>query len=107
MLAPGARRHHRGQRRRTMRQIVRNTPLFALDAVAVDTETTGLDPRTARVIEIGAVAVAGGSLQEEAFQTLVAIPGPIPTEAVAVHGITDADLAGAPRFATAYDDLRR
>ena len=28
------------------------TPLVALDAVVVDTETTGLDPAKARIVEI-------------------------------------------------------
>jgi DNA polymerase-3 subunit epsilon/CBS domain-containing protein len=90
-----------------MREIVHNTALFALDAVAVDTETTGLDPRTARIIEIGAVALARGKLQDATFQSLVAIPERIPREAVAIHGITDAELSGAPAFGAAYEELIR
>ena len=31
------------------------TPLIALDAVVIDTETTGLDPAKARIVEIAAV----------------------------------------------------
>ncbi len=31
---------------------------------------------------------------------------PIPAEATAIHGITDADVAGAPTMAELYDDLR-
>jgi CBS domain-containing protein len=90
-----------------MREIVHNTPLFALDAVAVDTETTGLNPRTARIIEIGAVALARGKLQDATFQSLVAIPERIPREAVAIHGITDAELSRAPAFGAAYEELIR
>ena len=41
-----------------MPSLLHNTPLFAIDAVVLDTETTGLDPRTARIIEIGAVVLA-------------------------------------------------
>ncbi|HEX2266405.1 MAG TPA: 3'-5' exonuclease, partial [Solirubrobacterales bacterium] len=74
--------------------------------MVLDTETTGLDPRTARVIEIGAVALSGGRVAEEAsFQTLVAVAGAVPAAATAVHGITDGDLAGAPPFPAAYAEL--
>ena len=36
--------------------------LIALDAVVLDTETTGLDPRTARIVEIAAVRLVNGRL---------------------------------------------
>ena len=35
-------------------------PLLAIDAVAIDTETTGLDPSNARVVELAAVRIEGG-----------------------------------------------
>ena len=38
------------------------TALAALDAVVIDTETTGLDPAKAWIVEIGAVRIAGGRL---------------------------------------------
>ena len=34
-------------------------PLLSLDAVVIDTETTGLDPRKARVIELAGVRLLG------------------------------------------------
>ena len=37
-------------------------PLLSLDAVVIDTETTGLDPRKARVIELAGVRLSGGKL---------------------------------------------
>ena len=39
------------------------TPLIALDAVVIDSETTSLDPRKARIVEIAAVRLAAGRLQ--------------------------------------------
>jgi DNA polymerase III epsilon subunit-like protein len=36
------------------------TPLIALDAVVVDTETPSLDPAKARIVEIAAVRLTGG-----------------------------------------------
>jgi DNA polymerase-3 subunit epsilon/CBS domain-containing protein len=88
------------------RAILRHTPLFAIEAVAVDTETTGLDPRSARLLEVGAVVIRGSVLQEEtAFRRLVASPEPIPAAATAVHGIENSDLVGAPRFTEVYAEL--
>src|SRR5690606_39453540 len=41
------------------------TPLIALDAVVFDTETTGLDPARARIVEFGAVRIDAGKRSEE------------------------------------------
>ena len=38
------------------------TPLIALDAAVIDTETTGLDPAKARIVEIAAVRLVAGRL---------------------------------------------
>ena len=36
------------------------TPLIALDAVVIDSETTSLDPAKARIVEIAAVRLTAG-----------------------------------------------
>ena len=41
------------------------SPLIALDAVVIDTETTGLDPARARIVEFGAVRLSGGRIDPE------------------------------------------
>ncbi len=41
------------------------TPLVALDMVVLDTETTGLDVRTDRIVQIGAVRMQGATLRED------------------------------------------
>ena len=77
-----------------------STPLIALDAVVLDTETTGLDARKARLVQIGAVRLKGGNL--DAAQRLESLINPgcrIPKASVAVHGITDEMVADAPKFA--------
>ena len=80
------------------------TPLMALDAVAFDTETTGLDPSRAHLVEIGAVRIRSGQLVlEEAFRTFINPGEPIPVAAIAVHGITDQAVAGAPSFQLAWN----
>ena len=75
------------------------TPLIALDAVVIDTETTGLDPRNARVVEIAAVRLAHGRIDQATFRSLVRPGEPIPQSATAIHGIDDATVADAPAFA--------
>ena len=55
--------------------------------VALDSETTGLDPRRDRLITIGAVAVVGGDiLLDDAFEIMM--PVRYNTSSVTVHGIT-------------------
>jgi DNA polymerase III subunit epsilon len=71
----------------------------------LDLETTGINVRTDRVVEIGVLKLRpdGSSAQyTQRFNPEV----PIPAEASAVHGIFDADVAGAPRFADEADKLR-
>jgi DNA polymerase-3 subunit epsilon/CBS domain-containing protein len=83
-----------------------STPLLALDAIVLDTETTGLDARSARVVQIAALRLAGGSLQaEKPFERLINPVSPIPAAATAIHGITDAMVAAAPAFAAIAPDL--
>jgi len=82
------------------------TPLIALDAVLIDTETTGLDPRKAWIVEIAAVRLVGGRLQPNAvFRRLVRPGEPIPELASGVHGIDDAAVADAPAFADIWPEL--
>ena len=81
-------------------------PLIALDAVVIDTETTGLDPRKAWIVEIAAVRLVGGRLQPEAvFRRLVRPGEPIPKSATGVHHIDDAAVADAPAFADVWPEL--
>ncbi|MCJ7827046.1 MAG: DEDD exonuclease domain-containing protein [Demequinaceae bacterium] len=70
-------------------------PLSAVTFVTVDLETTGGSPRTSAITEIGAVKTRGGEVIGE-FQTLVDPGMPIPPMIVALTGITDAMVAGAP-----------
>lgn len=83
------------------------TPLVALDAVAIDTETTGLDPADARVVQIGAVAIARGKTRRDQSLDILVDPGiAIPPASTAIHGIDNARLSGAPAFAAAWEGAR-
>ena len=68
--------------------------------VVFDIETTGLSPSVDRITEIGAVAVENGAVTGT-FQTFVNPGMPIPQKIVALTGITDEMVAGAPGEAEA------
>jgi DNA polymerase III epsilon subunit family exonuclease len=71
--------------------------LMAGQSVAVlDTETTGFDPTQGHgLIEVACVLVDDG-LIGQTWTSLVKPGRPIPPDATAVHGITDAMVSGAP-----------
>jgi DNA polymerase-3 subunit epsilon/CBS domain-containing protein len=79
-------------------------PLLSLDAVVIDTETTGLDPRKARMIELAGVRLTAGKLvADEKFRQLLRPAGQsIPAETTRIHGIDDAMVAGSPVFADVW-----
>jgi DNA polymerase-3 subunit epsilon len=63
----------------------------------IDFETTGLAPDADRIVEIGIACFAGGELTN--LKHWLVNPGiPIPEQARNVHGIGDADVAGAATF---------
>ncbi len=77
-------------------------PLGSISAVVFDTETTGLDTTRDRVIEIGAVRLDSGHLNDaERYQAFVNPGIPIPSASTEVHHIRNQDVAGAPEFPAA------
>lgn len=70
-------------------------------SLVLDTETLGLDADSG-VCDVGIVAMDGTVIADWLID-----PGrPIPTEATAVHGITDAMVAGAPTFPEIWPEVR-
>lgn len=89
-----------------MGNAIYSMPLVGIDAVALDTETTGLDAKTARVVQIGSVRISGGVLREDQRLDRLVNPGsPIPPRSSEVHGIRDQDVVGAPSFGEAIPEL--
>lgn len=68
--------------------------------LVLDTETTGLD-YGCEPVQIGVLAADGSTL----IDTLIRPAGPIPPDSTLIHGITDARVANAPRFAEVYPVL--
>ncbi|WP_197030536.1 3'-5' exonuclease, partial [Halomonas sp. BC04] len=73
-------------------------PLRALEIVAFDTETTGLELRRGdTVISIGACRIVNARLlASDVFDVRVDPGKPIPPASTAIHGLTDSDVRGAP-----------
>ncbi|MDH5246653.1 MAG: DUF294 nucleotidyltransferase-like domain-containing protein, partial [Betaproteobacteria bacterium] len=77
-----------------------HTALAALPSLVLDLETTGLDVARDRIVQIGAVAMRGVVQLDQPRLDQRIDPGiPVPERATRIHGLRDADLAGAPRFA--------
>lgn len=68
--------------------------------VAFDLETTGLDPKEDRVVEFAFIVLDDELEELDRWCELVDPGRPIPRDASQVHGITDDDVAEAPRFTT-------
>jgi DNA polymerase III epsilon subunit-like protein len=95
-------------RRRPARQVwAANTPLASVRFVAIDVETTGLDPKRDRVVLFAAVAVENLTVGAALAATVVNPEVPIPERATRIHGFDAAAVAGAPTFATAYPAMTR
>jgi len=74
--------------------------------IVLDTETTGLDPLTGdRVIEVAAVELFNLLPTGEAFHSVIDPERDIPAEASRIHGFTNGDVAGKPKFAAIADEL--
>ncbi|MBA3532452.1 MAG: hypothetical protein H0T73_11065 [Ardenticatenales bacterium] len=81
------------------------TPLTQMTFVALDTETTGLSAQTGhRLVELAAVRFTlAGELAR--WQSLLWPHRPISPGAQRVHGLSSADLQGAPCFAEVATDF--
>jgi len=72
--------------------------------IALDLETTGLEPHQAEIIELGAVRFVDGE-PEEKFSTLVQPEGELPPIITALTGIGPEDLKGAPPLGEVLPDF--
>lgn len=72
--------------------------------VCVDLETTGLNPKTDRIIEIGAVRVENG-VRTGTFETFVNPGRMLSDSIIELTGITDEQLKNAPEITEILPDL--
>lgn len=73
--------------------------------IVLDTETTGLDPRTDRVIEIGCVELLNHIPTGRKLRYYFNPERPISIDAVRVHGVDDAFLRDKPLFSALAAEL--
>ena len=74
--------------------------------IIFDTETTGLDSREDRIIEFGGIELVNKFPTGRTFHQYINAQGrTVNPEALAVHGISDADLADKPTFPQIAEDL--
>lgn len=78
--------------------------------VFLDTESTGIDTENDRIVMLTLLRFEPPTAQDPGGSQwratwLINPQFPIPAEATEVHGITDADVAGKPKFAELAEDL--
>ena len=77
-----------------------------LRQIILDTETTGLDPKSGhRVIEIGCIELINRKFTGEQFHVYLNPDRDSDEAALAVHGLTTEFLSDKPRFEEIYDDF--
>lgn len=74
--------------------------------IVLDTETTGLDPKRGhRLIEIGCIEIEDLMPTGNSFYHQINPERDIEPDAIRIHGITDAMVAGKPKFSAICDEL--
>lgn len=82
------------------------TPWRAARFVVLDPETTGLDPERDEIIAFASIDVDGGRAQVSSSRmSLVRPRNSSRPESVRIHGLRDADLAGASPIEAVLDEL--
>lgn len=74
----------------------RDTPLDLVELLAIDLETTGLDPRRDELLSFGMVLVRGGQVHLGTARHLPVRPRGQVGDSAVVHGLTDDSLAQQP-----------
>jgi len=76
--------------------------------LVVDTETTGLNVETDRIVSVGGVRMHGPHIyRSENIDVLVNPNCPIPAASTKIHGITDSMVKDAKSFESVWPDLKQ
>jgi DNA polymerase-3 subunit epsilon len=86
--------------------VAQDTPLKDVPLVAIDFETTGLDPRKGGIVSIGLMPMSLSRIHCAGARHWVVKPrARLSTESVVVHGITHSEIAAAPDLSRILDQL--
>ena len=83
-----------------------DTPLAEVPMVAIDVETTGLDPARDEIVSIGLLPMTLKCIASSASRYWVVRPRiELNPESVVIHAITHAQIEAAPDFGAVIDEL--
>lgn len=83
-----------------------DTPLAAVPLVALDVETTGLDPRRDEIVSVGLVPLDLDRVRASASRHWIVRPRrALAAKSVTLHGITHSQVAAAPELAEILGEL--
>ncbi|HET6763798.1 MAG TPA: 3'-5' exonuclease, partial [Longimicrobiaceae bacterium] len=82
--------------------------MLGTDLLLLDVETTGLDPRTAEIIQLSACVLSRRDLSEvDVFSMRVRPSHPISPQAQAIHGLSFEDLEDEPELQAVIGEFHR
>lgn len=81
------------------------TPFEQIEFVALDIETTGLDPATADMISVGWVIVRNGRVLLETARSMLVRPSGDVGASASVHGLTDTHVQTGADWGVAFDNI--
>jgi DNA polymerase-3 subunit epsilon len=88
------------------RPVSPRTPISHAPLLALDIETTGLDPERDAIVSIGFIPLDGRHIRCSGAGNWVVRPSlPVEKLAVTIHGITNRVLKAAPRLADRFEPL--
>ncbi|MFN3985868.1 MAG: 3'-5' exonuclease [Rhodocyclaceae bacterium] len=86
--------------------VTADTPLCATPLIAIDVETTGLDPQRDGIVSIGIVPMSSERIRASASRHWIVKPRvELAAESVALHGITHSQVADAPDLDAVLDEV--
>ncbi|MDA3900881.1 MAG: exonuclease domain-containing protein [Spirochaetes bacterium] len=83
-----------------------NSSIYKQSFCALDIETTGVNPFTDKIIEIGIVKFSIDKGEVESYETLINPGIPVSHQSHLIHNITEEDLTDKPAYHEVYDLIR-